>query len=229
MGVAVAAVAVGELTLVAIPALEGAAQGGRDGAGSAAAVEDVGGRGAGRRRRGVRRLPTDACSMEAGVGSRCRGRRRTGVAVAGSRAGRVSGSTCTVTWKRSPGLPGSSLPTRSRPPADRPGAARPWARRPRRPPAPARRLQGAQQHRTHFRRQPSAQHDHAVFVYPRAQRAAGQAHLLGIRTRAPAVPPARRWRRRPRPPAAPRWRCRRPGLSRAPSKNRKGRRRPWPH
>ena len=33
-----------------------------------------------------------------------------GVAVAGSRAGRVSGATCTVTWKRSPGLPGSSLP-----------------------------------------------------------------------------------------------------------------------
>ena len=86
MGVAVTGVAAGELTLVAIPALEGAAQGGRDGAGSAAAVEDlaVGGVAqhheagiAGDAARGGCREVDAGCLLDdrqAGVGSHCRGR-----------------------------------------------------------------------------------------------------------------------------------------------------------
>ena len=46
-----------------------------------------------------------------------------------------------------------------------------------------RRLQGAQHHRAHLGGQPRAQHQHAGFVHPRAQRAACQPHLLGIRLR----------------------------------------------
>ena len=48
-----------------------------------------------------------------------------------------------------------------------------------------RRLQGAQHHRAHLRREPRAQHQHAVVVHPRAQHAARQAQLLGIGLRRP--------------------------------------------
>ena len=81
---------------------------------------------------------------------------------AGSRAARVSAGTCTVTWKRSPGLPGS------RPPASALSATSPSAS--------ARRcaIVGSQ-HRTHLRGQPRAQQQHAVVVHLRAQQAARQA------------------------------------------------------
>ena len=53
-----------------------------------------------------------------------------------------------------------------------------------------RRLQGAQHHRAHLGGQPRAQHQHAGVVHPRAQRAACQPHLLGIRLRrAVGLPP----------------------------------------
>ena len=53
-----------------------------------------------------------------------------------------------------------------------------------------RRLQGAQHHRAHLRGQPRAQHQHAIIVHPRAQRAARQTQLLGIRLRrAVGLPP----------------------------------------
>ena len=51
-------------------------------------------------------------------------------------------------------------------------------------------LHGTQQHRSHLRRQPPAQHHHAVLVHLHAQRPARQAFLLGIRSRvAVRLPP----------------------------------------
>jgi hypothetical protein len=43
-----------------------------------------------------------------------------------------------------------------------------------------RRLHRSQQHRSNLRRQPTAQHHHAVFIHLHAQRPARQQHLLGI-------------------------------------------------
>ena len=54
-----------------------------------------------------------------------------------------------------------------------------------------RRLQGAQHHCAHLGGQPCPQHHHAVIVHPRAQRAARQAHLLGVRLRLPVRLPPR--------------------------------------
>ena len=54
-----------------------------------------------------------------------------------------------------------------------------------------RRLHGAQQHRPHLRRQPTAQHHHAVLVHLHAQRPARQQHLLGIRLRVAVRAPPR--------------------------------------
>ena len=52
------------------------------------------------------------------------------------------------------------------------------------------RFHGAQHHRACLGGQPRPQHQHAIVVHPRAQRAARQAHLLGVRLRvAVRLPP----------------------------------------
>ena len=50
-------------------------------------------------------------------------------------------------------------------------------------------LHGAQQHGAHLRRQPPAQHHHAVLVHLHVQGPARQEHLLGIRLRVAVHPP----------------------------------------
>ena len=116
-------------------------------------------------------------------------------ALAASRQPRVSASTCTVTWKRSPGLPGSSPPANALSATSPNASARRCALLAASPPRPAAPAPapppGAQHHCAHLGGQPCPQHHHAVIVHPRAQRAPRQAHLLRIRLRLPVRLPPR--------------------------------------